>query len=142
MPIHDPLADALTKIRNASRVLHPTVDVRSSRFMERILAVFQQEGFIKTYKAVGESPANRRLRVYLKYAVSSPAGGAVSKKTPAVTGLVRVSRAGIRMYRKARELPRVLNGLGVAVVSTSRGVMTERDAYRQRIGGEVLCYVW
>ena len=118
MPIHDPLADALTKIRNASRAYHPTVEVNSSQLMERILAVLQQEGFIKVYQAVGESPVSRRLRVHLKYAVSSPAGGAVSQKTPTITGLVRVSRAGVRMYRKAHELPRVLNGLGVAVVST------------------------
>lgn len=142
MPIHDPLADGLTKIRNASRASHPTVDVAPSRFTERILTVLQQEGFIKTYKAIGETPASRRLLVYLKYAASKPAGGAASKRIPAITGLVRVSRAGVRMYRKAHELPRVLNGLGVAVVSTSRGVMTERDAYRQRVGGEVLCYVW
>jgi small subunit ribosomal protein S8 len=77
------------------------------------------------------------LRVYLKYAKRSS-----SKKTPAITQLIRVSKPGVRTYRKAAELPRVLGGLGVAVVSTSKGILTERDAYRQRIGGEVICYVW
>jgi len=128
----DPIADGLTKIRNASRAKHPTVDVSASRFIERLLEVLKQEGFIRTYRAVGETPAQRAVRVYLKYA----------RKTPAITQIVRISKPGVRRYRKAAELPRVLNGLGVAVISTSRGLMTDRDAYRQRIGGEVLCYVW
>ena len=132
MAITDPVADGLTKIRNASRAKHPTVDVRATRIVERILDVLKQEGFIRTYKAVGETPSNRSWRVYLKYA----------RKTPAITQLIRISKPGVRMYRKASELPRVLGGLGVAIVSTSKGVMTERDAYRQRIGGEVVCYVW
>ena len=132
MPIHDPVADGLTKIRNASRAKHPTVDVRPARMVERILDVLKQEGFIRTYKAVGDTLVQRRLRVYLKYA----------KKTPAIMQLIRVSKPGVRRYRKATELPRILSGLGVAIVTTSKGVMTERDAYRQRIGGEVVCYVW
>ena len=132
MPATDPIADALTKVRNASRVNHPTVEVRPSKFMERICEVLKQEGFIRSYKVTGETPTTRVLRVYLKY----------SKKTPAITEVIRVSKPGCRVYRPASELPRVLRGLGVAIVSTSRGVMTERDAYRQRIGGEVLCYVW
>ena len=132
MAASDPLADALTKIRNASRVLHPTVDVRASRIVERVLEVLKQEGYIRTYKAVGESVTQRILRVYLKYA----------KRTPAIRQLVRVSRPGQRNYRNASQLPRVLHGLGVAVISTSRGVMADRDAYRQRVGGEVLCHVW
>ena len=132
MAISDPIADGLTKVRNASRAGHPTVDVRFSRPLERILTVLKQEGFIRTYKAVGEAVSQRAIRVYLKYA----------KKTPAITELIRISNPGARKYRKAKELPRVLGGLGVAIVSTSQGVMTERDAYRQHIGGEVLCYVW
>ena len=132
MAITDPIADGLTKIRNASRSRHPTVEVRPSRFLTQILEVLKQEGFIRTYKVMGETPVQRMVRVYLKYA----------KKIPAITELIRVSKPGVRMYRKARELPRVLGGLGVAVVSTSKGLMTERDAYRQRIGGEVICYVW
>ena len=132
MAINDPISDGLTKIRNASRAKHPAVDVRCSRFLTQILEVLKQEGFIRTYKVTGDTPAQRMLRVYLKYA----------RKTPAITQLIRVSKPGVRRYRKARELPRVLGGLGVAIVSTSRGVIAERDAYQQRIGGEVICYVW
>lgn len=132
MGASDPLGDMLTKIRNASRSRRATVDVKSSRSSVRILDVLKQEGFIRTYKAVGEGPAQQRLRVYLKY----------TKASSAITQLIRISTPGRRDYRRAAELPRVRNGLGVAVVSTSRGVMTEREAYRQRIGGEVVCYVW
>jgi len=132
MPASDPVADVLTKIRNASRAKHPTVEVLRSGFTERILDVFRQEGYIRSYKPLGEGMINRRLRVYLKYA----------RKTPAITDVIRVSKPGKREYRKAIELPRVLRGLGVAVVSTSKGVMTEREAYQKRLGGEVLCYVW
>lgn len=132
MAISDPISDALTKIRNASRSRHPAVDLRVSRFLTEILNVLKAEGFIRTYKPIGETPAQRSVRVYLKYA----------RKTPAITQIIRVSKPGVRTYRKAGELPRVLRGLGVAVVSTSKGVLSERDAYQQRIGGEVICYVW
>ena len=133
----DTIGDALTKIRNASRACHPAVDVRFSRLFTQILEVLKQEGFIRTYKVIGEEPASKRLRVYLKYAKRS-----WSKQTPVITQLIRISKPGVRTYRKAAELPRVLRGLGVAVVSTSKGILTERDAYKQRIGGEVICYVW
>ena len=132
MAISDPISDGLTKIRNASRARHPAVDVRGSRFFTQILDVLKQEGFIRAYKVTGDTPAQRMLRVYLKYA----------RKTPAIIQLIRVSKPGVRVYRKSRALPRVLGGLGVAVVSTSKGVITERDAYQQRLGGEVICYVW
>ena len=132
MATSDPIADGLTKIRNASRASHPSVDVRASRVVEQILNVLKQEGFIRAYKAMGESPVQRMFRVYLKYA----------KKRPAITQLIRVSKPGKREYRKSTELPRVLGGLGLAVISTSKGMMPERDAYHQHIGGEVVCYVW
>ena len=132
MASSDPIADGLTKIRNASRAKHPTVDVRPSRQMERILQVLKDEGFIRTYRAVGESTTERMFRVYLKYV----------RKTPVITQLIRMSKPGMRVYRKAAELPRVLNGLGTAIISTSNGVMTEREAYRQKFGGELMCYVW
>ena len=140
----DPIADGLTKIYNASQVKHPTVEVRASRFLGRILDVLKQEGFIRTYKPIGESPSQRVLRVYLKYALPAPTsvGAQAGKKTPAITQLIRVSTPGVRRYRKARELPRILGGLGTAIVSTSKGLMTEREAYHQRIGGEIICYVW
>ena len=128
----DTISDVLTKIRNGSRASHPAVDVRFSKFVVKILDVLKQEGFIRTYKVTGDAPAQRAVRVYLKYA----------KKTPSITQLIRVSKPGVRTYRKAAELPRVLGGLGVAIVSTSKGLLTERVAYQQRIGGEVICYVW
>ena len=134
----DTIGDALTKIRNASRAHHPAVDVRFSRLFTRILDVLKQEGFIRTYKVIGEEePATKMLRVYLKYAKRSS-----SKPIPVITQLIRISKPGVRTYRKASELPRVLRGLGVAIVSTSKGILTERDAYKRRIGGEVICYVW
>ena len=132
MAVSDSIADGLTKIRNASRAGHPTVDVRASRVFEQVLSVLKQEGFIRTYKPVGETPAQRALRVYLKY----------SKKRPVITQMIRISKPGWREYRKAAELPRVLGGLGLAVVTTSKGMMAEREAYHQRLGGEVVCYVW
>ena len=132
MSISDPIADGLTKIRNASQAGHPTVDLKASKLLAQILEVLKREGFIRTHKPVGDAPSQRGLRVYLKHA----------KKTPAITQLIRVSNPGTRTYRKAAELPRVLGGLGVAIVTTSRGVMTEREAYQQHIGGEVICYVW
>jgi small subunit ribosomal protein S8 len=132
MASSDTIGDALTKIRNGSRARHPAVDVRYSKFIVKILDVLKQEGFIRTYKITGETAAQKAIRVYLKYA----------KKTPAITQLIRVSKPGVRIYRKAAELPRVLGGLGVAIVSTSKGLTTERSAYQQRTGGEVICYVW
>ncbi len=132
MAITDPTADALTKIRNASRAHHPTVDVRPSKFTEHVLKVLQQEGFIRTYRNVGEAVQSRTCRVYLKYL----------GKIPAIAQLVRVSKPGVRAYAGRNELPRVRRGLGVAIVTTSQGVMTERQAYRQGIGGEVVCFVW
>ena len=132
MALSDTIGDGLTKIRNASRAKHPAVDVRASGVLLHVLEVLKREGFIRTYKPVGETPAQRAIRVYLKY---------VNKK-PAITQIVRMSKPGVRMYRQARELPRVLGGLGTAVVSTSRGMLAEREAYQQRVGGEIICYVW
>jgi len=141
MAISDPIGDGLTKIRNGSRAGHPAVDVRFSRVFAHILDVLRQEGFIRTYKVLGERPSQRTLRVYLKYA-TAPSDGGRMRRTPAITQLIRASKPGVRMYRRASSLPRVLGGLGAAVVTTSKGIMTERDAYQQRIGGEVICYVW
>jgi len=128
----DPVANLLTKIRNASRARHATTDVPSSQLALRILAVLKQEGFIRNYKPAGQPP-KQLVRIYLKYA---------SGKTPAIIQLVRVSRPGQRAYRGAAKLPRVLGTLGRAIVSTSKGVMTDQEAWRQHVGGEVLCYVW
>ena len=131
MPASDPIADGLTKIRNASRAKHAVVEVRASKLLEQMLIVMQSEGFVRAYRVV-ETPPSRTLRVHLKYA----------GKRPAITGLRRMSNPGRRMYRNAKHLPRVLRGLGIAVLSTSRGLMTDREAYQQKVGGEILCYVW
>lgn len=128
----DPIANLLTKIRNASRARHPSVDVPASGSTEQILSLLKQEGFIRTYKPVGQAP-KQRLRIYLKYAPG---------QTPAITQLTLVSKPGYRRYCGVDELPRVLGGLGKAILTTSKGVMTDQEARRQRIGGEVLCYVW
>ena len=128
----DPIADGLTKIRNASRAKHPAVDVRSSKLFTQVLEVLKREGFIRTYKTIGDEPAHTATRVYLKYV----------QKTPVISQLIRVSKPGVRTYRKASQLPRVLGGIGTAIVSTSQGVLTEQEAYKKRVGGEVICYVW
>ena len=132
MASQDLISDSLTKIRNASRTRQVTVDLVASRLTQRVLDVLKQEGFIRNYRAMGEEPPQRRLRVYLKYA----------QRTPAIRQVVRISKPGERIYKGVEHLPRVLRGLGIAVLSTSKGVMTEREAARQGIGGEVLCYVW
>ncbi len=152
MAVSDPMSDGLTKIRNASRASHPTVDIRFSRVFGQILAVLQQEGFIRTYKVMGQTLPERRWHVYLKYTTTpsqhdasrggSQNGRVKTQARPAISHLQRVSTPGARVYRKARALPRVLGGLGLAVVSTSKGIMSEREAYRQHVGGEVICYVY
>jgi small subunit ribosomal protein S8 len=129
----DPLSDVLTKVRNASRAKHPTVDVPASKLAERVLALLKQEGFIRNVKPMGEAP-RRTLRVYLKY------GG--PNKTPAIDRLDRISRPGRRAYAGLDRMPRVLNGLGRAIISTSKGLMTDQRARKEHVGGEILCYVW
>ncbi len=130
--ITDPIADMLTKIRNASRAKHPTTEVRASKFTEQILTLLKTEGFIRAYKPVGEGIA-KQFRVYLKY---------TSSRVPAIQEVVRASRPGQRHYRKVDDLPRILNGMGRVILTTSKGVMTDKEAKRQRVGGEMLCYVW
>lgn len=130
--ISDPLANAMTKIRNASRAKHPTVDVVAARLTERVLVILKQEGFIRNYKPVGETP-RRQFRVYLKYTPT---------RQSAIAQLRNVSMPGRRNYRRVDELPRVLGGMGRAILTTSKGVMTDREARQQHIGGEVLCHVW
>ena len=132
MSLSDPVADLLTKIRNASRARHPVVEVSASKLATKILFVLKQEGFIRTYQSVGEAP-KQQLRVYLKYGPG---------RTPVIAQLIRSSKPGRRHYRGVEELPRVLNGLGRAILTTSSGVMTDVEARRRRVGGEVLCYVW
>jgi len=128
----DPIADLLTRIRNASRAEHEKVDIPSSKLKIRIVELLKEEGFIKNFRVLEDRKQNM-LRVYLKY-------GQGNEKI--ISGLVRVSTPGRRLYVTHHEIPSILGGMGVALVSTSRGVMADREARKQKVGGEVLAYVW
>ncbi len=128
----DPIADLLTRIRNASRAEHEKVDIPSSKLKVRIAEILKDEGFIKNYRVL-EDQKQGTLRVYLRY-------GTGNEKV--ITGLVRVSTPGRRVYVGHTEIPSILGGMGVAVLSTPRGVVTDREARKQKVGGEVLAYVW
>jgi len=132
MQITDPIADMLTRIRNAIQARHDSVLIPMSRLKLQIARILKEEGFIRDYETVKDAP-HPTLRVWLRY---------VGQREPVVTGLKRVSKPGLRVYAKSKEMPRVLNGLGIAIVSTPNGVMTAAQARRQNVGGEVLCYVW
>ena len=134
MTMTDPIADMLTRIRNANVAMHDTVRMPTSKLKESLAAILQREGYISGF-ATSADPARPGgvLEIQLKY---------TNERSRAIAGLRRVSKPGLRIYARADKLPRVLGGLGVAVLSTSKGLMTDRDARRQKIGGEVLCYVW
>lgn len=128
----DPIADMLTRMRNALAAKHQRVDIPASRIKTEIARILKEEGYIHNYKVSGEG-AHKTLRIYLKY---GPQGENV------ITHLGRVSKPGRRIYVGAQEIPRVLGGLGISVLSTSEGIMTGREARRKNIGGEVLCTVY
>ena len=132
MSMTDPIGDMLTMIRNACSAKHGKVDIPASNLKREIVRILMEEGFIKNYAYIED---NRQgiLRLYLKYG---------SKGESIIKGLRRISRPGRRRYVKKDEIPRVLNGLGIAIISTSKGVFPDRDARRIGVGGEVLCYVW
>lgn len=132
MSMTDPISDMLTRIRNATTVRHDRTDVPASKMKLEIAKILKQEGFIRTFKMLEEGPQGL-LRIYLKYADDGE---------PAIHGMRRISKPGRRVYRGADDLPKVRNGLGVAVVSTNRGVLTDEQARGLRVGGEVLCEVW
>jgi small subunit ribosomal protein S8 len=132
MPATDPIADLLTRIRNGQMLRKGHVLMPSYKIKVAIAKVLLEEGFIQGYEVTDERP-QPNLRVWLKYD---------EKRRPVVSGLLRVSKPGRRVYKRKRDLPWVLSGLGIAIVSTPRGVMTGREARRLGIGGEVLCYVW
>ena len=132
MQITDPVADMLTRIRNASTAKHDTVDVPASNLKKAIAQILLEEGYIKSYELV-DNGNQGNIRITLKYLV---------KKQSAIAGLKRVSKPGLRIYAGAEELPKVLKGLGIAIVSTSKGVMTDKKARELHIGGEVLAFVW
>jgi small subunit ribosomal protein S8 len=128
----DPIADLLTRIRNGSRAEHEKVDIPASKLKVRVAELLKDEGFIKNFRVLDDTKQGT-LRVYLKY-------GAGNEKV--ISGLVRVSTPGRRVYVTHDKIPSILGGMGVALVSTSRGVLTDRDARKERVGGEVLAYVW
>jgi len=132
MSMTDPISDMLTRIRNATTVRHDRTDVPASKMKLEIAKILKQEGYIRTFKQLEEGPQGM-IRIYLKYAEDGE---------PVIHGLRRVSTPGRRVYRRADGLPKVRNGLGVAVVSTNRGVLTDEQARGLRVGGEVLCEVW
>jgi small subunit ribosomal protein S8 len=132
MSMTDPIADMLTRIRNANRALLDKVDIPASRFKVEIAKILKAEGFIRAYKLIDDNKQGI-LRVYLKL---GPGNERV------ILGLRRVSRPGLRVYRKAAQIPNVMSGMGVAIVSTSQGLMTGKAARQRSLGGEVLCYVW
>lgn len=128
----DPIADMLTRIRNANIVYRDVVDVPGSRMKRALAEILKEEGYIREYDLV-EDGKQGMLRLHLKYG---------SNRERVISGLKRISRPGLRVYAGSDQLPRVLGGLGIAVLSTSRGIMTEKRAREEHIGGEVLCYVW
>ncbi len=132
MTISDPIADMLTRIRNAVTVRHDSVLMPASRIKVSIAKILKEEGFINDYEVIRGKP-HRVIKIHLKYS---------DKKEPVLSGLERVSKSGLRVYVHRKEIPRVYGGLGIAIVSTSKGVMTGQQARRQGIGGELLCYVW
>jgi small subunit ribosomal protein S8 len=132
MVMTDPIADMLTRIRNANQMKHLTVLVPASKIKLEILNVIKNEGYIEDVEFV-EHGKQGSIKVTLKY---------TDKKERVIKGLKRISKPGLRVYAKATEMPKVLNGLGVAVVSTSNGVMTDREARHQHLGGEVIAYIW
>ena len=132
MSVTDSIADMLTRIRNASTANHEDVLMPSSKKLVQIARVLKEEGYITDYEVTPQSPQDE-LRIVLKYS---------EKKEKAIRGLRRISKPGLRIYAGKEDLPRVLGGLGTAIISTSKGIMTDRDARLEGIGGEVLAYVW
>ena len=134
MTMTDPIADMLTRIRNANVAMHDHVRMPSSKLKEALAAILQKEGYIEGFSVRDDtSRPGRVLDISMKY---------TPERSRTISGLRRVSKPGLRVYTKADGLPRVLGGLGVAVLSTSDGLMTDREARQRRVGGEVLCYVW
>jgi small subunit ribosomal protein S8 len=134
MNVSDPIADMLTRIRNAVASRHETVAIPASKMKVAIARVLKEEGFIRDFEIVGdEGKAQPDLKVQLGYTAA---------RQPVLNGLQRVSKPGLRVYVQRREIPRVYGGLGIAIISTPKGIMSGKEARRQEVGGELLCYVW
>ncbi len=132
MVVTDTIADMLTRIRNANGMRYQTVSVPASNLKVNLAKILKEEGFIEDYKVVDDN-VQGTIMLTLKYG---------QNKERVITGLKRISKPGLRVYAKAGEVPKVLNGLGIAVISTSHGVMTDKRARKENLGGEVLCYIW
>ncbi len=131
MSVSDPIADTLTIIRNAMHARKETVEFPASKLLERILGIFKNDAYIEDFRLLKDEKQGV-LKVYLKY----------ENAKPAIMGIKRISRPGLRVYADNGRIPRVLNGLGTAVLSTSKGVISDREARKMKIGGEVICYIW
>ncbi|MET3699921.1 SSU ribosomal protein S8P [Bacillus oleivorans] len=132
MVMTDPIADMLTRIRNANMVRHEVLEVPASKLKKEVAEILKREGFVRDVEHI-EDNKQGVIRIFLKYGVNNER---------VITGLKRISKPGLRVYAKANEVPRVLNGLGIAIVSTSQGVLTDKEARAKQVGGEVLAYVW
>ena len=132
--VTDPISDYLTRIRNAIRANHRVLDIPSSNVKKELTRVLHEKGYIRNYKAVKNEKGHEYIKIALKYNPST--------KTSAIVDLVRVSKPGLRKYTQASSVPRVMNGLGIAILSTSKGIITDKEARRDNVGGEVLCYVY
>ncbi len=133
MAMTDPIADMLTRIRNGLGAEHETVEVPASKIKIEIARILKQEGYITDYTVTGDTAKEKVITIELKYG---------PEKQKVITGLKRISKPGLRVYAKGNDVPRVLNGLGIAIISTSKGLMTDRDARKANLGGEVVAYVW
>ena len=131
MSLSDPIANMLTSIRNALQAKKLTVDIPASKLSGKILEIFKGQGYIEDYRLM-KNDVQGTFKVYLKY----------EGKQPAIIGIKRISKGGLRVYTPRNKIPRVLNGLGTAVISTSKGVLDDNEARRQGVGGEILCYIW
>lgn len=132
MSMTDPIADFLTRVRNATRARHSKVDVPASNTIKEMTRILVEEGYIRNFTVI-EDQKQGVVRIYLKYN---------SDRNSAISGIKRVSRPGYRRYARVNNLPRVLNGLGIAILSTPKGIVTEKTARKEHVGGEVLCYIW
>ncbi len=132
MQITDTIADMLTRIRNANSAKHPTVDVPASNMKKQIAQILVDEGYVKSFRVIDDDKQGV-IRITLKY---------TENKSQVITGLRRVSKPGLRIYSNSKDMPKVMKGLGIAIVSTSKGIMTDREARKNNVGGEVLAFVW
>ncbi|MBN2324410.1 MAG: 30S ribosomal protein S8 [Spirochaetes bacterium] len=132
MSLSDPISDMLTVLRNANRAKKEKVDIPASKLKMEIIKIFKNEGYIKNFKLIEEG-SRSYIRIYLKY---TQAGDSI------IHNMKRVSKPGLRVYRRKSELPRIFNGYGTTIISTSKGVLTDKKAREQNVGGEVICYIW